>query len=98
VGSSERRGPELLGRHRWMGGVEGGAVEERTRHVGVDEGDGAKKGGRAAPFMVARWRSREKGAGGSGVEGGGGWAASCGHAARGGAGGGGGPAVARGAW
>jgi hypothetical protein len=70
VGSSERRGPELLGRRRWMGGVEGGAVEERTRHVGVDEGDGVKKGGRAAPFMAARWRSREKGAGGSGVEGG----------------------------
>jgi hypothetical protein len=39
-----RRGPELLGRRRWTGGGEGGAVEERTRHVGVDEGDGVKRG------------------------------------------------------
>jgi hypothetical protein len=36
-----RRGPKLLGHHRWMGGVEGGAVEERTWHVGVDERDRA---------------------------------------------------------
>jgi hypothetical protein len=94
VGSSERRGPDLFGRRRWMGGVEGGAVEERTRHVGVDEGDGVKKGGRAAPFMAARWRSREKGAGGSGVEGG-----VCGELRPRGAGRSwrGGPAVARGA-
>jgi hypothetical protein len=80
-----QRGPELLGHRRWMGGIEGGAVEERMRHAGVDEGDGR----RPVPFMAAQWHGREKGAGGSGVEGGG-QAASCGHAARGGAGGGGG--------
>jgi hypothetical protein len=82
-----RWGPELLGHHRWTGGIEGGAVEERMRHASVDEGDRVKKGGRAAPFMAARWRGREKGARGPKLKGA--RAVSCGHAARGGAGGGG---------
>jgi hypothetical protein len=57
-----RRRPEPLGHRRWIGGIEGGAVEERTRHSGVDEGDGAKKGNIGGPmyFMVARWRGREE--------------------------------------
>jgi hypothetical protein len=57
------------------------------RHASVDEGDRVKKGGRAAPFMAARWRGREKGARGPKLKGA--RAVSCGHAARGGAGGGG---------
>jgi hypothetical protein len=57
-----RRRPEPLGHRRWIGGIEGGAVEERARHSGVDEGDGAKKGNIGGPacFMVARWRGREE--------------------------------------
>jgi hypothetical protein len=64
-----------------------GVVEERMRHVGMDERNGVKKrdGRRPTPFMAARWHGREKGAGGSGVEGG--QEASCGHVARGGTGG-----------
>jgi hypothetical protein len=66
-----RQGPELLGHCRWTGGIEGG-VEERTRHAGVDERDVAKKrdGRRPMPFMAARWRGGEKGAGECKVEGG----------------------------
>jgi hypothetical protein len=41
-----RWGPELLSRRRWMGGVKGGAVEERTCHAGVDERDGTVSGRR----------------------------------------------------
>jgi hypothetical protein len=36
--------PEPLSHRRWTGGVEGGAVEERAWHSGVDEDDGVKKG------------------------------------------------------
>jgi hypothetical protein len=73
-----------------VGGCEAsreGAVEERTWHMGMDERNGVKKrdGRRPTPFMAARWHGREKGAGGSGVEGG--QEASCGHVARGGTGG-----------
>jgi hypothetical protein len=66
-----RWGPELLSRRRWMGGIKGGAVEERTWRAGVDERDGTKKRDRqwAAPFMVARWSGRDKGAGGPELKG-----------------------------
>jgi hypothetical protein len=58
-----RRGPELLGHRRWTGGAEEGAVEERTWHTGVDEGDGVKKGDgrRPAPFMAAGGVAERKG-------------------------------------
>jgi hypothetical protein len=38
-----------------------GAMEERAQHLGVDEGDMAKKGNgrRPVPFMAARWLGRE---------------------------------------
>jgi hypothetical protein len=56
--------PEPLSHRRWTGGVEGGAVEERAWHSGVDEDDGVKKGkmgkrGGAGPTRAAGlWRDR----------------------------------------
>jgi hypothetical protein len=38
----------------WTKGVEGGAVEERARHFGVDEGDEVKKGNDGGRCLL--WR------------------------------------------
>jgi hypothetical protein len=65
-----RRGPEPLGHRRWTGGIEGEAVEERAWHLGVDKGDGVKKGnggGRRLLWWLGGATEWE-GAGGSGVQ------------------------------
>jgi hypothetical protein len=69
-----RRRPEPLGHHRWTGGIEGGAVEERAWHLGANEGDGAKKGNDDSQRLL--WRPggagrRGKKAGGPELKGGG---------------------------
>jgi hypothetical protein len=61
-----RRGPELLDRRRWTGGIEGGGGggENVARRCGR-EGRGEKRDRRrSTPFMAARWHGRGKGAGG----------------------------------
>jgi hypothetical protein len=61
------RRPEPLSHRQWTGGVEGGAVEERVWHSGVDKGGRGEKveRRRPTPFMVAQWRGqRGKRAGG----------------------------------
>jgi hypothetical protein len=59
-------GPEPLGHRWWTGGVEGGAVEERVWHSGVDKGDGVKKwngGGRRLLWWPSGAGKEEKGQG-----------------------------------
>jgi hypothetical protein len=66
-----QRGPELLGRRRSTKGIEGGAVEERTRHTGVDKRDGAKSGTGGGRRLLWRPGGAAEGKGrGSGVKGG----------------------------
>jgi hypothetical protein len=68
-----RCSPEPLDHRRWIGGVEGGAVEEKVQRSGVDEKrNGAKRGNerRPTPFMVARQRGMGQGGPGSALRGG----------------------------
>jgi hypothetical protein len=67
-GDGDCRGRKCAEEGRWWtGGVEGGAVEERTRHVDVDERDGAKSGtgGGRRPFYGGSVAWRWERAGGS---------------------------------